>query len=104
MTSSPPFLHPPIYLNIFHQLDLTRYPFQTNSPKMSFTTRLARPVTSLARRGVLTSAVRSKHTLPDLPYDYGALEPAISGKIMEACNSFPVFCGAMVVKSAKNGH
>ncbi|WEW60739.1 Superoxide dismutase [Mn], mitochondrial [Emydomyces testavorans] len=25
----------------------------------------------------------AKATLPDLPYDYGALEPAISGKIME---------------------
>jgi len=30
-----------------------------------------------------TSFVRGKATLPDLPYDYGALEPAISGKIME---------------------
>lgn len=28
-------------------------------------------------------AVRSKHTLPDLPYDFGALEPSISAKIME---------------------
>lgn len=27
--------------------------------------------------------VRAKHTLPDLQYDYGALEPAISAKIME---------------------
>jgi Fe-Mn family superoxide dismutase len=27
--------------------------------------------------------VRGKATLPDLPYDYGALEPTISGKIME---------------------
>lgn len=27
--------------------------------------------------------VRSKHTLPELPYSYGALEPAISGQIME---------------------
>lgn len=26
---------------------------------------------------------RSKHTLPDLPYDYGALEPHISAEIME---------------------
>jgi Fe-Mn family superoxide dismutase len=25
----------------------------------------------------------SKYTLPDLTYDYGALEPFISGKIME---------------------
>lgn len=30
-----------------------------------------------------TSFVRGKATLPDLAYDYGALEPAISGKIME---------------------
>ncbi len=29
------------------------------------------------------SAARSKHTLPDLSYDYGALEPAISAQIME---------------------
>jgi len=29
------------------------------------------------------SFVRGKATLPDLPYDFGALEPAISGKIME---------------------
>jgi Fe-Mn family superoxide dismutase len=28
-------------------------------------------------------ATRLKHTLPDLPYDYGALEPVISGAIME---------------------
>jgi len=32
--------------------------------------------------GSLT-AVRTKYTLPDLPYDYGALEPHISGQIME---------------------
>ncbi|KAI0019849.1 iron/manganese superoxide dismutase domain-containing protein [Xylariomycetidae sp. FL0641] len=30
-----------------------------------------------------TSFVRGKATLPDLPYDYGALEPHISGQIME---------------------
>jgi len=29
------------------------------------------------------SFVRGKATLPDLPYDYGALEPSISGKIMQ---------------------
>ncbi len=34
-------------------------------------------------RAVGSSFVRQKHTLPDLKYDYGALEPAISGKIME---------------------
>ncbi|ETN37681.1 uncharacterized protein HMPREF1541_07304 [Cyphellophora europaea CBS 101466] len=31
--------------------------------------------------------VRRKATLPDLSYDYGALEPAISGKIMELHHS-----------------
>ncbi|MBM9465484.1 superoxide dismutase, partial [Aeromicrobium sp. YIM 150415] len=25
----------------------------------------------------------AEYTLPDLPYDYGALDPHISGKIME---------------------
>lgn len=30
-----------------------------------------------------TSFIRGKATLPDLSYDYGALEPHISGKIME---------------------
>ncbi|OAA69965.1 manganese superoxide dismutase [Akanthomyces lecanii RCEF 1005] len=34
-----------------------------------------------------TSFVRGKATLPDLPYDYAALEPAISGKIMELHHS-----------------
>ncbi|KAL2350131.1 Manganese/iron superoxide dismutase [Cryomyces antarcticus] len=33
------------------------------------------------------SFTRGKATLPDLPYDYGALEPAISGKIMELHHS-----------------
>lgn len=27
--------------------------------------------------------VRAKHTLPDLPYDYNALEPVISAEIMQ---------------------
>ncbi|KAL2118801.1 hypothetical protein VTJ04DRAFT_5760 [Mycothermus thermophilus] len=34
-----------------------------------------------------TSFVRNKATLPDLPYDYGALEPYISGRIMELHHS-----------------
>lgn len=29
------------------------------------------------------SSMRSKHTLPDLPYDYNALEPTISSEIMK---------------------
>ena len=28
------------------------------------------------------TVIRSKHTLPDLPYDYNALEPVISAEIM----------------------
>ncbi|KAF2733449.1 superoxide dismutase mitochondrial precursor [Polyplosphaeria fusca] len=40
--------------------------------------------TKVARAGLAGSTfVRGKATLPDLPYDYGALEPSISGKIME---------------------
>ncbi|KAF2089350.1 manganese and iron superoxide dismutase [Saccharata proteae CBS 121410] len=34
-----------------------------------------------------TTFVRGKATLPDLPYDYGALEPAVSGQIMELHHS-----------------
>ncbi|KAK4919028.1 Superoxide dismutase [Mn], mitochondrial, partial [Elasticomyces elasticus] len=34
-----------------------------------------------------TTFVRTKVTLPDLKYDYAALEPAISGKIMELHHS-----------------
>lgn len=29
----------------------------------------------------------NKHTLPDLPYDYGALEPTISAEIMQLHHS-----------------
>ncbi len=29
------------------------------------------------------SSIRSKHTLPDLPYDYNALEPVVSAEIMQ---------------------
>ncbi|EON66902.1 Fe-Mn family superoxide dismutase [Coniosporium apollinis CBS 100218] len=44
----------------------------------------AAPVASSKRAGLVGATfVRGKATLPDLPYDYGALEPAISGKIME---------------------
>merc|ERR1712000_608138 len=39
----------------------------------------AKPMAGMAS----TSFVRGKATLPDLPYDYGALEPHISGQIME---------------------
>lgn len=33
------------------------------------------------------ASVRSKHTLPQLPYDYKALEPTVSGEIMELHHS-----------------
>lgn len=29
------------------------------------------------------ASVRAKHTLPDLPYDYSALEPVISAEILQ---------------------
>lgn len=35
----------------------------------------------------LSSVCRSKHTLPDLPYDYNALEPIISADIMQLHHS-----------------
>lgn len=43
---------------------------------------LARHVGTFVRRGI-----RSKHTLPDLPYDYAALEPVISREIMNLHHS-----------------
>ncbi|PWW77291.1 putative Mn superoxide dismutase SodB [Tuber magnatum] len=47
--------------------------------------RIARP--TIVRRSLLTTSIRCKHTLPSLPYDYAALEPAISGRIMELHHS-----------------
>ena len=35
----------------------------------------------------LSPGIRSKFTLPDLPYDYGALEPVISAEIMQLHHS-----------------
>lgn len=32
---------------------------------------------------VLAGVARAKHTLPELPYDYNALEPTISAEIMQ---------------------
>ncbi|KAI9227167.1 MAG: superoxide dismutase 2 [Piptocephalis tieghemiana] len=44
----------------------------------------ARPASQrLATAFTAPAAVRAKHTLPDLPYDYNALEPAISAEIMQ---------------------
>lgn len=48
---------------------------------------LARSLGSLAVKkvfpAVAAGAIRAKHTLPELPYDYNALEPAISAEIMQ---------------------
>lgn len=38
---------------------------------------------AIASRGFASSAVSLKHSLPDLPYSYDALEPHIATKIME---------------------
>merc|ERR1712002_73343 len=45
--------------------------------------RLRTPLTT----AVMSSACRMKHTLPDLAYDYSALEPHINAEIMELHHS-----------------
>jgi len=40
-----------------------------------------------AQAAPLSAAARQKHTLPDLPYDYNALEPVISAEIMQLHHS-----------------
>ena len=48
----------------------------------------ARRVATLALRShQACSQVALKHTLPDLPYDYNALEPTISAEIMQLHHS-----------------
>ncbi|KAI9189359.1 Superoxide dismutase [Mn], mitochondrial [Blastocladiella emersonii ATCC 22665] len=47
---------------------------------LATTTAAVRPAAARAFAGA--AAARAKHTLPDLPYDYNALEPVISNKIM----------------------
>ncbi|KAJ2904354.1 iron/manganese superoxide dismutase [Zalerion maritima] len=54
---------------------------RTSTSALRAATRSAKPVGAAGLAG--TSFVRGKATLPDLSYDYGALEPHISGKIME---------------------
>ena len=49
---------------------------------------LARTITRTAQQRCHPgSAVAFKHTLPDLPYDYNALEPTISAEIMQIHHS-----------------
>jgi len=43
--------------------------------------------TGLRITGVQASSYRFKHALPDLPYDYNALEPVISAEIMQLHHS-----------------
>lgn len=45
------------------------------------------PIRGAIRSSVRTQARRSVYTLPDLPYDYAALEPYISAEIMEIHHS-----------------
>jgi len=44
---------------------------------------LKQSVRQLANGRILLNLARCKHTLPDLPYDYNALEPAVSSEIMK---------------------
>ena len=51
---------------------------------------MLKSVSKLLAHGKLMSPAplsRFKHTLPDLPYDYNALEPAISAEIMQLHHS-----------------
>lgn len=44
---------------------------------------LKNSVRLMPKLGISVVSSRAKHTLPDLPYDYNALEPAISAEIMK---------------------
>ncbi|KAK3113579.1 Superoxide dismutase [Mn], mitochondrial [Teratosphaeriaceae sp. CCFEE 6253] len=60
--------------------------FRTSSTMRS-ALRSAAPTATRAAAFSTTTPARAPATLPDLPYDYGALEPAISGQIMELHHS-----------------
>merc|ERR1712093_46972 len=49
--------------------------------------RIARPAVRALSSTTPAGTIRSKHTLPKLPYSYDALEPAISAEIMELHHS-----------------
>ena len=48
---------------------------------------IARQALRLNTTAVATVSMRGKHSLPDLPYDYNALEPVISAEIMQLHHS-----------------
>ena len=48
---------------------------------------IAKQAFRLNTAAVATVSMRGKHTLPDLPYDYNALEPVISAEIMQLHHS-----------------
>ena len=48
---------------------------------------IARSAFRLNSSAFATVSVRTKHSLPDLPYDYNALEPVISAEIMQLHHS-----------------
>jgi len=53
----------------------------------SSSSSLARIAVAATKFPALSAVSRSKHTLPDLPYDYSALEPVISAEIMQLHHS-----------------
>jgi Fe-Mn family superoxide dismutase len=50
-------------------------------------TAVAAARTTRVAAGIATATTRTKYSLPDLPYDYNALEPVISAEIMELHHS-----------------
>lgn len=50
---------------------------------MNLLPNIGRRAKLLLALGINLSSVRTKFTLPDLPYDYNALEPVISAEIMQ---------------------
>ncbi|KNE59056.1 hypothetical protein AMAG_03404 [Allomyces macrogynus ATCC 38327] len=50
-------------------------------------TTLRTTATGSIATGATAAAVRTKYTLPDLPYDYNALEPVVSAEIMRLHHS-----------------
>ncbi len=68
----------------FYRNDHSQFFSQAKSLKLEMFCSVLRP--SISRILSLTG-VRHKHTLPQLPYGYSALEPVVSGEIMELHHS-----------------